>query len=115
VLVEQGRDALAAIRENARALEAESRVRVVSNRVDRALATLEGEFDVVFLDPPYADVRAPEFAGILEAAARRLSPSAALVLEHASTDTPPAVAGLEQDRSRRYGDTTISLYRAARP
>jgi 16S rRNA (guanine966-N2)-methyltransferase len=110
VLVEQGRDALAAIRENARALDAEGLVRIVAGKVDRALEKLEGPFGVVFADPPYADVRAAAFAGILANAARIVAPGGALVLEHGSADAPPEVPGLALDRSRRHGDTTLSLY-----
>jgi 16S rRNA (guanine966-N2)-methyltransferase len=81
--------------------------------VDRALATLSGPFDLVLLDPPYADVAAPAFRDVLAGAARLLDPAGGVVLEHASPDEPPVVAGLEVDRSRRYGDTTITLYRPA--
>ena len=110
VLVEQARDALAAIRANARALEAESVLRVVAGKVDRALEKLEGPFGVVFADPPYADVRTASFAAILAKAALLVAPGGALVLEHASADSPPEVPGLEVDRSRRHGDTTLTLY-----
>jgi 16S rRNA (guanine(966)-N(2))-methyltransferase RsmD len=111
VLVESGRDALAAIRDNARALGAEGRVRVLASRVDRALEKIEGPFELVLLDPPYADVRTPAFASLLGAAARLLAPSGALVLEHASRDEPPAITTLQLDRSRRHGDTALSIYR----
>ena len=53
-------------------------------KVERALPKIEGPFGVVFLDPPYAEVRSPAFAGILEKAGALLLPGAALVLEHAS-------------------------------
>lgn len=112
VLVEHGRAALAAIRENTRALELDGRVTVVGMRVDRALSTLEGPFDLVLVDPPYADVRDRRFAAILAGAARRLTVAGVLVLEHASTDEPQPPPGAELDRRRRYGDTTISLFRA---
>jgi 16S rRNA (guanine966-N2)-methyltransferase len=110
VLVEHGRDALASIRANAQALDATPRVRVVASKVERALATLEGPFGIVFLDPPYADVREPAFAAVLAGAASLLGPGGALVLEHASADAAPLVPGLALDRSRRHGDTTLSLY-----
>jgi len=112
VLVEHGRDAVAAIRKNARALGAEGEVLLFDTKVERALPKIEGQFGVVFLDPPYADVRSPAFAGILEKAGGLLLPGATLVLEHASTDEAPGIRGLELDRSRRYGDTTLSLYRS---
>jgi 16S rRNA (guanine966-N2)-methyltransferase len=113
VVVEHARDALAAIRDNARALDAVAMVTVVTGRVERALERElvdAGAFDVVFLDPPYADVREAAFAGVLAAAARRVGARGALVLEHASTDPAPEVAGLRLDRTRRYGDTSVALY-----
>jgi 16S rRNA (guanine966-N2)-methyltransferase len=112
VLVEHGRDAIAAIRKNARSLGAEGEVLLFDTKVERALPKIEGRFGVVFLDPPYADVQTPGFAGTLEKAGALLVPGGALVLEHASTDEAPAVSGLDLDRSRRYGDTTLSLYRS---
>jgi 16S rRNA (guanine966-N2)-methyltransferase len=115
VLVEHAREAVSAIRENARALEAEDFLQVVPMKVDRALPRIEGPFGIVFIDPPYADVRAPGFAGVLAAAAGLLGPAGALVLEHASSDAAPVVTALNFDRSRRYGDTTLSLYRASNP
>jgi 16S rRNA (guanine(966)-N(2))-methyltransferase RsmD len=111
VLVEHGRDALAAIHENVQALEVGERVRVVGMRVERALEKLEGPFSIVFLDPPYADVRRPEFARILERVAGLLADQAALVLEHASGDVPPLASRLSLDRTRNYGDTAVSLFR----
>ena len=112
VLVEHGRDAVGAIRKNARALGADAEVVVFDTKVERALPKLEGRFGVVFLDPPYADVRTPAFVGILEKAGALVAPGGVLVLEHASTDEAPGIVGLQLDRSRRYGDTTLSLYRA---
>lgn len=111
VLVEQAREALAAIRENVRALDVEDRVRVVSARVERALAQLEGPFDVVFLDPPYADVPSDAFVKVLEGAAGLTSDHGAIVLEHASGDAPPVTPSLEVDRTRLYGDTAVTVFR----
>lgn len=115
VLVESARDAVAAIRENTVALGAESEVRLFDTKVDRALPKIDGPFGVVFLDPPYADVVTKAFADVLVAAAVLLAPGGALVLEHGSSDEPPAIAGLRLDRSRRYGDTALTLYRRPIP
>jgi len=111
VLVEQGRDALAAIRENVRALEVDDRVRVIAGRVERAIGQIEGPFAIIFLDPPYADVTTDTFAKVLGAAAGLLGDQGALVLEHASGDVPRAIPRLTLDRTRRYGDTEVSLFR----
>ena len=113
VLVEHAREALAAIRENTTALDLSDRVRVVARRVDRAFELLDGPFGIVFLDPPYADVGSKPFGDVLARAAGLVAPAGALVLEHATADAPPAIEALSLDRSRRYGDTTLSLYRTA--
>lgn len=111
VLVEHGRDAIAAIRQNGRAFGAEKLFQLFEAKVERAITRIEGPFGIVFLDPPYAEVKLPAFAKVLVAAAALLDPGGALVLEHASSDEPPPIPGLELDRSRRYGDTTLTLYR----
>lgn len=111
VVVEQGRDAIAAIRENARALGVEDRVEIVASRVEKAVSSISGPFDLVFLDPPYIEVPRPAFASVLDAAARLLAPGGVLVLEHASGDVPPRIPRLAEDRSRRYGDTSVTLFR----
>lgn len=109
VLVEMARPALAAIRENASTLDV--RVEVLGLRVDRALANEAlGEFDLVLIDPPYADVPTPAFAGILAGAAKVLAAEGVLVLEHDASDEPE-IPGLTVDRRRRHGDTTLSLFR----
>lgn len=111
VLVEQARDAVAAIRQNARDLAADRLIQVFDVKVERALGKIAGPFGLVFLDPPYADVKTPGFVTVLAAASALVAPEGALVLEHASSDEPSVIPGLELDRSRRHGDTTLSLYR----
>src|SRR4051812_18159164 len=61
VLVEQGRDALAVIRENASELDAGDRIRVVPGKVERVIEgdAVGRDFGIVFLDPPYALVKTP--------------------------------------------------------
>jgi 16S rRNA (guanine966-N2)-methyltransferase len=112
VLVEHARDAVTAIRKNAHALGLGSEILLFDTKVERALLKIEGPFGIVFLDPPYADVRAPSFTAILARAAALLGPGGALVLEHASPDEPPVIPGLELDRTRKYGDSSVTLYRA---
>ncbi len=115
VLVEHARDAVAAIHHNARELASAPLLHVFDTKVERALAKVEGPFGVIFLDPPYADVAKPAFATVLAAASLLLAESGVLVLEHASTDEPPSIPGLSLDRTRRYGDSTLTLYRRCEP
>jgi 16S rRNA (guanine966-N2)-methyltransferase len=69
--------------------------------------------DLVLVDPPYGDAAGLR---VLEAlgAAGCLAPEARVVFEHASRDDARESAGrLTRVRTRRYGDTAITLYRAA--
>lgn len=72
-----------------------------------ARATLRGgAWDLVFLDPPYAD----DPAAWVRAAAPAVREL--LVIEHRSGKTVPTECGaLERVRQRRYGDSTLSLFR----
>lgn len=115
VVVDEARPAVAVLTKNVRSLGAEGRVEIVASRVDRALSRLArgAKFGLVFADPPYADVSDVAFHGVLAGVVRVLEEGGVFVLEHASKDDAPAVAGLEHDRSRTHGTTTLSLYRRA--
>ncbi len=113
VLVEQGREASAVIRDNARALGVEAQVRLVVGRVEQVLprqVRALGPFDLVFVDPPYADVRTTAFAALLSQAADVVREGGCLVLEHASSDAPPEIASMRRDRTRHYGDTALTFH-----
>ena len=69
-------------------------------------------FDIIFLDPPYDDATLPD---VLLLAARLLPSEGALVVEHRSSRAidVPKDAGPLAFRSYRYGDTTLTVGRAA--
>jgi 16S rRNA (guanine966-N2)-methyltransferase len=74
-----------------------------------AAARLAGEhFDLVILDPPYAEGGADE---ALAAAVALVGPGAHLVLEHATRHPPPPDrAGLRLRRTVKAGDSALSFY-----
>lgn len=117
--VDDDRDAVAAIRENIRALGVEGSTRVEAKRVEKILPRgkeLAGDgegFGLVLVDPPYADVPKRQFAEVLVAVAQLLRPEGVLLLEHASPDSTPECPLLVCDRTRTYGDTAVALYRLA--
>jgi len=111
VLVESARAAIAAIQENVAALDVAEQVSVLTRPCERALDSVTGPFDLVLIDPPYADVRTKVFASILTRAGNLLAPTGVLVLEHDAKDEPAAPEGLLVDRRRRHGDTVLSLFR----
>jgi len=118
MFVECGSLALRALRRNITALALEGETTVFPLRVERALSSMpwgDHRFDVVFMDPPYAEIRGGAFAkGLAKAVGQGLSsalkPRARLVLEHASSEAAPAVPSLEVEGTRTYGDTALSFY-----
>ena len=114
VFVERSKEAVAALHANVEALGVGGRARVLASSVERAAARLQPEtesFDLVFVDPPYADVASGVVKGALESLfVPLLAARGMLVLEHASRDRPPALEGLTLDDTRTYGDTTLSFY-----
>jgi 16S rRNA (guanine(966)-N(2))-methyltransferase RsmD len=89
-----------------------SRAEVILGELPYALSRLppNGEFDLVFVDPPYGD-RAGEATLTALGDSRILSPRARIILEHRKSWVPPGFAGrLSLQRSARYGDTTLSFF-----
>lgn len=112
--VERARPALIALRGNLTELAVGARARVVATDVASFLAS-HGPgpaWTWIFLDPPYA-------AGVVAATlaalpADRLTADAIVMVEHAHRAPPPERSGfLLRTDLRRYGDTSLSWYRAA--
>jgi 16S rRNA (guanine966-N2)-methyltransferase len=106
--VESARPALAALRANLTTLAIEGSTRVVALPVARAIAALTGPFDLIFADPPYAALA--EVPVALAALRAAIAPGARLVVEHASRDPAPEIAGFTPRPSRTYGDTAVTIY-----
>jgi 16S rRNA (guanine966-N2)-methyltransferase len=72
-------------------------------------ARLAGQiFDVIVLDPPYADTAAAEALG---AAHPLVAPGSRLVIEHAKRHNPPAGhSGVRLTRTVTAGDSALSFY-----
>lgn len=110
-LVELSAPAAALIRTNAQRVRTAGVIapaRVHRANVTTWLSTSTDEWDLVFLDPPY-DFADPELTKALVALAPRLSPDATVIVERAKRSASPdwAAAGLEPERDRAYGDTTM--------
>lgn len=110
-LVELSAPAAALIRKNAERLRTAgvtAPARVHRANVTTYLSASTQVWDLVFIDPPY-DVTEAEITGVLVALAPRLSADATVIVERAKRSPAPdwAAAGLEADRDRAYGDTTM--------
>jgi len=114
VFVEPAREAGDAIRENLRAAGFEAEVLAMpADRALERLATTGRRFDRVFLDPPYGEGWIERTLVALDAAGVVL-PGGLIVAEHGGgEDAAPAVGRLVRELERRYGDTHVSIYRAA--
>jgi 16S rRNA (guanine(966)-N(2))-methyltransferase RsmD len=77
----------------------------------RRVAGVDGPtFEVVVVDPPYAD--AGLLTDALEALAPSLSEGARVVVKHFWRDQPPVKFGLlASERNRRFGETALTFYR----
>lgn len=98
------------IRANLEALGLANRGKVHVGRVEKALARLDGPFGLVLMDPPYD---ADPWDGVMTRLGGEdmLEREAILVAEHSSrVELAPAYGGLVRARSRRYGDTAVSVY-----
>lgn len=112
--VERSREGLAAIRSNLERTRLAAAASVHGDDVLRYLErTGDGPFDLVVLDPPYAEraILAP-----LERLGPHLAPDATVVVKHFWRTPIPDVAGLERWRERRFGETALTfLDRAEEP
>jgi 16S rRNA G966 N2-methylase RsmD len=65
-------------------------------------------FDLIILDPPYADTAAADALGAAQALAGE---GTRVVVEHATRHTPPGEhAGLRLTRTVKAGDSALSFY-----
>lgn len=113
--VERDARAVAALHRNIAVLALEGRARVLREDVRRAIARLAGageRFQITFLDPPYEpDLAAGVLAALGEG--RVTLPAAVVVAQHRTKQPPaPEVGVLRAYRTRRFGDTTLTFFRA---
>jgi len=117
VSVERSAPALGILRQNLESLGIADRARLLRADVRRALRRLRSEgalFDLVFLDPPYAESELLENA-LSDLAERPLLAEAAVgVAERAKRHSLAPIRGLRVDDERSYGDTVISWISATR-
>ena len=115
--VESARPALAALRENLASLGLEGDARVVARSVTACASggALPGPFDLVLADPPYAALADVPPAVVALVGGGALAPGARVVVEHASRDPAPTIAGLVPRPSRTYGDTAVTIYDREEP
>ena len=107
--VEQDSRECATLRANLESLGYATQARVHRMPVDRALTSLSGPYDLVVMDPPYAD---DALASLLERVGPLVAEDGTVAAEHDRRHSlPPTAGSLEQVTERAYGDTVLSIYR----
>lgn len=110
--VEKGRPALDCLRGNIATLGVTEQTSVLPVPVERALDQLarSGErFDIVFLDPPFADVQA--YVQVFERVSGILSEEGIVVAQHdARVTLPDTIGEITRYRLRPIGDNALSFY-----
>lgn len=115
VLVEQNPKAVSVIRKNLEKTRIDSGISIIKTDVFRALTDLSAvgrKFDIIFMDPPYAE--AADFvrrAGKLISEYELLNEDGVFVCEHSSCDnTDINVMNLTFSRRCKYGTTMLTFY-----
>lgn len=111
--IEKARPALACLQANIAQLGVEDKSCVLPYPVERALEHLADreQFDIIFFDPPFADVQA--YLTVLErvAAGHLLAPDGILVAQHGPRlALPEQLNTLTRYRQVRIGDNALSFY-----
>lgn len=109
--VDRGREALAVVRENLQRTGLAENARVVQADYSNFLKTCREQFDIILLDPPYAEV-------FLETALKIISEidilpkGGIIVCERPCEKTLDfASDGLDRSRDHRYGKTAVTIFR----
>jgi 16S rRNA (guanine(966)-N(2))-methyltransferase RsmD len=107
--VDASRDSLQTIKRNIEAMDFSDHAEVVLAKAEAFLKKPTGPYDIIFLDPPYADELAPLLALISECGL--VKPNAIVIAEHFKKQPSPEQAGaLVLSRQAKYGDTVLAFY-----
>lgn len=118
VFIEHHRAAVEIIRRNLEALSIESGFRIIATKVERGIERLteeDAQFDYVFLDPPYAELR--EYHHTLRGLARSgiISAGSLIMVEHSRyCRLEQNYGSLIQTRLLRHGDSQLAFYKLGR-
>ena len=113
VFIDGRREACQLVQENLKRAKLADRAQVLHSDYLGYLERCRSTFDLIFLDPPYADI-------FLENALKKiseidiLSDSGIIICERpAEKQLSGVFSGLLHDRDYRYGKTAVTLYRKA--
>ncbi|MGE5173496.1 MAG: 16S rRNA (guanine(966)-N(2))-methyltransferase RsmD [Betaproteobacteria bacterium] len=110
VFVDSSRGSLAVIKQNIEQTGFRDRAQVVPAKAEAFVRKSSESYDIVFLDPPYAEEMQPLLE--LVAGSGIVKPDGVVVAEHFKKQPSPEKAGsLTLYREARYGDTVLAFYK----
>lgn len=108
VFVDNSDISLSALRENLKCTGFEN-ARVVKSDYSAFTAVCDQQFDIAFLDPPYA---AGLFEKAIAACAPLMSSFGIIICEHPeSAELPERISGFSASRQYRYGKVCVTVFR----
>jgi 16S rRNA (guanine966-N2)-methyltransferase len=108
IFVDDWQGATKVIEENSELLRCEDRCEIIRADVYRFLQHAEGQYDLVFVDPPYRLENALDLPHkILEQGL--LSPPGLIIMEHATRTKIPTNGSFRLLSERTFGSTTVSF------
>lgn len=100
------------IQKSAADLAVDSRYTLISRRIESWLQSSRladaSKFDLIVADPPYDQINVV----VLDRLGRRLTAGGLMVVSHSSRTPAPALQSVQLVRPRKYGDSSLSFYRA---
>lgn len=115
VFVDQSKEAAALIRKNALSTQLAEHAKIIQADVRRFIAIPSGQFDLIFMDPPYHNQDISAIVGDV-AENRFLKAGGILCVETAhKTILPESVPPLQLVARKKYGSTSVSFYEHGDP
>ncbi len=112
VLVEENKRAARVIRENIKSLGIESEATVIEQDAAKAIRTISGTFELIFLDPPYSSHGEYERCLTALSQSALLTDGSVVVAEHEKRFLPAEQFGdLKCYRRLVHGEAALSFYR----
>ena len=109
VFVDFSDESLRVVKENLHSTGLEKQATVFKSDFSDFLKTTRLQFDIAFLDPPYAKGFLPTALGLLP---RSMSDAGVIICEHPTeTVLPEEIEGFKLSRKYKYGKVMLSLYR----
>ena len=110
VLVEKDRRAQSIVKENIQMTKESSKFQLLKMEAERALEQVEGVFDLIFLDPPYAKEQI--VADIEKMAEKNLFSEDVMVVceTDKSVELPEEIACLGIWKEKKYGISKVTVY-----